>query len=208
VSLVSLFISLGGTGIAATSLADHGARAAHRKRGAASALTVSKVKQLIAAYVSAHRSQLTGPAGPAGATGATGAQGAAGAPGAQGPGATPILVNASSPTPSHTVATLGPWTITDTCQSSGAINTLTVTGPGTFYYTGQVGGINQGGLTTFQANAPTAGGYVDAAVGGQLNAQSGVLVSGSTAYHVDFQVEATGTGPYTCVVVGGGYPLG
>jgi hypothetical protein len=152
--------------------------------------------------VAAHRSQFTGPAGPAGPTGQAGAQGL------PGPAGIPILVNNISGTASHTVATVGPWTITQSCASSGAINTLTVTGPGTFYYTGQVGGTSSSGLTTFQNNAPTTGGYVDASVAGQLNAQSGILVSGSTAYHIDFQVEATGSGPYNCVVVGGAYKLG
>jgi len=126
ISLLALFISLGGTGYAASRL-DLGASAAGSHK--ASPLTAKQVNKLIASYVAAHHIGAKGPEGKQGAPGPPGAPGAPGVPGlkgASGPGAKRIALDLSSATAAEKVA-IGPWTLLATCAPTQT--TISVEGP-------------------------------------------------------------------------------
>ena len=84
VSLIALFVSLGGTGYAATQLARNSVGAKHLKKNAVSSAKVKDSSLLLGDFRASERSKLHGPAGAAGARGATGARGAQGLQGVQG----------------------------------------------------------------------------------------------------------------------------
>jgi hypothetical protein len=80
---LALFVSLGGTGYAASRLQSSATTAASRHRAAP--LTSKQVEKLIAAYVRHHHIGAVGATGSQGATGPQGSAGATGAPGGTGP---------------------------------------------------------------------------------------------------------------------------
>lgn len=82
ISLLALFVALGGTGYAAVSLPRNSVGTAQLKKGA---VTKTKISKKTIAALKGNR----GPAGPAGTTGATGPPGAAGANGTNGTNGTP-----------------------------------------------------------------------------------------------------------------------
>ena len=75
---IALFVSLGGTGYAATTLtagtSDHAQAAATKSK----TLTKAQVNKLIGAYIANHQLSLRGPAGPAGPAGGAGPTGGTG----------------------------------------------------------------------------------------------------------------------------------
>ena len=81
ISVVALFVSLGGTGYAATQLAKNSVGAKHLKKNAVSSAKVKNSSLLLGDFRASERSKLRGAAG---ATGARGAAGARGVPGAAG----------------------------------------------------------------------------------------------------------------------------
>src|SRR5947209_14378681 len=117
VSVLALFAALGGTGFAAS---NRSGVAQRRADAAGAALSQTKVKKLIASYLHAHPHPgpqgARGAAGTAGTPGATGPAGGTGPAGPQGPGAIRISSNAVSPRTRFPVATVGPWTVSFTCN--------------------------------------------------------------------------------------------
>jgi hypothetical protein len=112
--LLALFISLGGTGYAASRI-DLGASAAKSHKPAP--ITAKQVNKLIASYVSSHHIGAKGPEGKQGAPGASGGQGGQGVKGDPGPGAKRIALDLSSAFPGEKVS-FGPWTLLVTCAAS------------------------------------------------------------------------------------------
>jgi Collagen triple helix repeat (20 copies) len=149
VSGVALFASMGGTGYAATQVEAHHAEPGKTKT--TKAMTPTRVDKLIAGYVHAHATQLrgpqgsagvTGPAGPAGTTGLAGLKGdpgLPGQPGAQGPGAVPITDTELGSEANPSVATFGPWTVSFSCSVTPEQATVTVSGPGNYWRSSELG---------------------------------------------------------------------
>ena len=84
ISVVALFVSLGGTGYAATQLAKNSVGAKHLKKNAVSSAKVKNSSLLLGDFRASERSKLRGAAGATGARGAAGARGSAGAAGRPG----------------------------------------------------------------------------------------------------------------------------
>jgi hypothetical protein len=158
---VALFASLGGTGSAAAGgvsrasgpTAEHATAA----RKAPARVTTAQVNKLIAGYIRAHRGQLrgadggAGPVGPAGAQGSVGPTGGAGIKGdpgptgptgpvgPQGPGAVAIKDSELGGASNSSVATFGPWTVSDACSVAPAQSTVTISGPGNYSRSTELG---------------------------------------------------------------------
>ena len=225
VSAVALFASLGGTGWAATHVAGHQAR---KTKKSPKALTTAQVNKLIAGYVHLHAAQLGGPAGATGAAGPAGPAGAAGTKGdagvkgdpgppgqkgldgqpgltgPQGPGATRVsdseLGGASNPS----VATLGPWTVAFSCTVSPGQSTVTVSGPGTYWRSDELG-TSSVSLNQSTGSLPASLTVSNAAAQGS---QTLFLQSGSTLEHVTLQQTSVNGGLFeTCGLVGDGIPV-
>ena len=84
ISLVALFVALGGTGYAATQLAKNSVGAKHLKKNAVSGAKVKNSSLLLNDFRASERSKLHGAPGARGAAGARGATGARGLQGVQG----------------------------------------------------------------------------------------------------------------------------
>jgi hypothetical protein len=192
-AVVAVFASLGGTGYATSKTAKP--------------LTKKQINKLIASYVKAHRSTLTGPAGSPGGQGVQGVAGADGKDGAAGPGATRIVGSGDSTAPAaQPVGAVGPWSFTLTCNPSNA--TFTVHGPGTV-----------GGTTSLATGGGTANTYVGAegAIGGGAASVVGsgaqmsqtlFLHSGSTIAEVKILLTALNPGLFNqCNVIGDAVPV-
>jgi hypothetical protein len=196
VSAVALFVALGGTGLAAS----HGHEAA-KKHATSKALTPTRVKKLIAAYLHAHPHP--GPRGPQGLSGATGGPGQSGP---QGPGAKQIVSSAAgalTPTP---IATVGPWTVRFGCLAGVSVN---ITGPGNYYNTTVAGAPGTATTTTTHINNGALG---ESGVTANTNANTQLsedveLISGATMYEVHLQMTATGSGAGSCTVAGSATPV-
>jgi hypothetical protein len=152
---LALFASMGGTGYAATRTGAH--HVAKQKTKTTKALTAAKVNKLIAGYIHAHAKQMRGAAGPAGVIGVAGPAGPTGVagpkgdpglpgqpgqpgqPGAQGPGAVPIADTELGSESDPSVATFGPWTVSFSCSVSPDSATVTVTGPGNYWRSDELG---------------------------------------------------------------------
>jgi hypothetical protein len=85
VSLVALFVALGGTGYAAGRLATGSVGAKQLKKGAVNSVKVKDRSLRLGDFKPSERGKLRGPAGPRGAAGPAGAKGATGAQGPAGP---------------------------------------------------------------------------------------------------------------------------
>jgi hypothetical protein len=210
IAVIALFVSLGGTGYAASTIAGSQRQSAGGK--APKALTKRRVDALIAGYFNAHKDELVGPSGSRGPTGATGAAGTAGAAGTtggqgpQGPGALPIRASGSSASAEPQPAgTAGPWSFALTCNGGGA--TFTIHGPGT------VGGTTSlasgvGAATTYvSASGPIgSGSNASIGLGGQMS-QTEFLQSGSTLYEVKMLMTAVNGLFNTCSLIGDAIPV-
>jgi len=205
---IALFASLGGTGYAATRLAgspEHPARAAKAKP-----LTKKQVNKLIAKYFASHRSQLRGPAGAPGTAGTQGVQGVQGIQGAAGPGATRIAASQTGNTAATSVATVGPWTVSLACTSSGIFNAMvSIAGPGDYWATKTLAVANGPAAQSSEVNGLVTGGSPGFSVPttDQL-AETTFLGSGSTLAELNLQATATASaGVETCTLVGDAIPV-
>ena len=179
---LALFVSLGGSGYAAEHLSTS-ANTASKRNTTTRPITTSRVNKLIAAYVATHH----GLQGPKGSQGPAGSAGEAGKPGPQGPGAQRIeksLFGEAGPDP---VATVGPWTISLTCNApSEAL--VRVSGPGSVIWTASLGPI--AGSATAENNTSSIGSGVSvgaAHANEQLNL-TGFLTAGSTMEQFHLEV--------------------
>jgi hypothetical protein len=194
---IALFVSLGGTGYAASQMTARKSKP----------LTKAQVNKQIATYFNAHRSELqgaTGPAGKAGANGKAGSDGkdgkdgAKGETGATGPGAIKFLLTGSSAVNgAQPLATVGPWTLTQTCAPGAPNATVTIKGPGNFART-----------TTTTGSIAQASGAIGAGVNITVNTGGtvstiGFLESNATVYELKFQLSAENGGLFeSCPVIG------
>jgi hypothetical protein len=216
VAVVALFASMGGTGYAATQVGSRRS-ATHPK---AKAMSTAQVKRLIAGYVHGHTAQLrgsagaagaVGPAGVAGPTGDTGAKGDTGTKGdtgvkgdigPQGPGAVPIneteLGGASNPS----VATFGPWTVSFSCSVSPAQDTVTVSGPGAFWRSDELGTTSVT-LNQTSGSLPASLTVTNTAAQGS---QTLMLQSGTDVDQVTLEQTATNGLFQTCRLIGEAIP--
>jgi hypothetical protein len=211
IACIALFVALGGTGYAANRLTTTQTPRAHAAKKKSKALTKSQVNKLIAAYVTAHRAQLTGPAGARGPQGAAGAPGTPGTPGetghigAQGPGAIPISLSTTSALAgAQPAGTAGPWSFTLTCAPGGPA-TFTVHGPGSIGGTTVIGGSP---ATSYVGGMGPIGGGAASGVGNGGNMSlSDHLHSGSTLYELNVLISASNGGLFeNCNVVGAAIP--
>jgi hypothetical protein len=228
IAAVALFASLGGTGYAAAGGAGggpgRGAEHANTARKAPARLTTGQVNKLIAAYVRTHRAQVTGadgaagPAGPAGPAGAQGPVGPAGGvgpkgdtgsigpighDGPQGPGAVAIRDSELGGASNSSVATFGPWTVSYTCSTSPAQSTVTITGPGNYSRSTELG---TSGPTLAQSTGSLPVSLTVSNANGQ-GSESVVLQSGTTLDHVTLEQTAFNGGLFeTCNLTGDAVP--
>ncbi len=188
VGAIALFVALGGTGYAATH--------------SGSTPTKAQVKKMIAAYVNAHKKELTGPAGGAGANGAPGQTGPAG------PGAVPILASGSSTEPApQRAGTAGPWEITLTCSGSVPNATMVVHGPGTGVGTVSLA-VGANPANTFVGTPVLAEGLNLSVNDGAQLSDTVFLRSGSTFYELKTLISAENGGIFTnCTLVGDAIPV-
>ncbi len=206
ISLIALFVSLGGTSYAATELA--GAHAASKHKAPAP-VTAAQVNKLIRSYVAAHHLGATGLQGAAGTPGAPGGRGETGP---AGPGAIPISDSVASEGVTQAAA-LGPWTVSMSCkrESGGAKNLVVemqLRGPGSYFGTLSIDSTGNESAT-YNNNGEFGGGQTGAAVGqnGQID-WHGFLTSGSTTYQYSMEFTAKNPlGTTYCQVVGDGIPV-
>jgi hypothetical protein len=201
ISCVALFASLGGTGYAATQL--HSGASAAKSKKAAKALTKSDVNKLIATYVKAHHIGAVGPQGPRGLPGGPGIEGKVGP---QGPGAK-LLASGLMVSGETTTATIGPWTLSFECKTKAKVEAaIKFAGPGSGYQTLSIGPANAEGKVA-NDNGPINGGIFAVTEGGQLGIKT-ILISGSTAYLLEYQSTASAGVPFgTCDVVAVATPV-
>jgi hypothetical protein len=219
---LALFASMGGTGYAAARTGAH--HVAKQKTKTTKALTAAKVNKLIAGYIHAHAKQMRGAAGPAGVIGVAGPAGptgvagpkgdpglpgepgqpgAPGAPGAQGPGAVPITDTELGSQSDLSVATFGPWTVSFSCSVSPDSATVTVTGPGSYWRSDELGtgtialNQNSGTLPVSLTVTNTAG----------QGSQTLMLQSGSVLEHVTLEQTASSSLFENCALVGDAIPV-
>jgi hypothetical protein len=197
-SVLALFVALGGTGLAATL----GHSAAHTAKST-QPLTVRRVKRLIAAYLKAHpaRRGAIGPRGPAGIPGGTGPQG---------PGATQIQVTQGTNTGTP-VATAGPWTIRMACFPGGTAS-VNITGPGSYYDTTALATLTPASPATVHVDNALlgAGGLTrNTLTAGQQISEDVQLISGTTMYELHLQLSSLNIDPTTpsCTMVGSILPV-
>ena len=208
IAIVALFVWLGGTGYAASTIAG-GQAAIHRRKDARSPDQAPGQRSDRWIF---HRT--SGPSGGAGRCEGRGRHrrspwgtGATGTPGTPGPGAIPILASVTSantePQPAGAAA---PWFLALTCKGSGA--TFSIHGPGT------VGGTTSlaaggGAATTYIGDRGPIGSGADSAVNsGSQMSQTEFLRSGSTLYEVNMMLTAVNGGLFdTCNLVGDAIPV-
>jgi Collagen triple helix repeat (20 copies) len=221
IALIALFVSLGGTGYAASQVTAGGSKA----KPAAKPVTKAQVNKLIAGYFTAHRAELEGAKGPAGAAGKngdagakgdkgekgekgergekgdTGDKGERGEVGPQGPGAISLVASAIG-NETATVGTVGPWSITVTCNPSAPNSTVTIKGPGELSQS-----VTKNASTTATRVAIGSGQTLQVNNGEHL-AESGFLTSGSTTYQLNLQMTTENPGLFqSCPVVGDAIPV-
>ena len=209
ISGIALFVSLGGSGYAATRLDTSADTASRGKSNSiAKPLTISHVNKLIAAYLAAHHG-LRGPEGPPGSSGATGSPGATGQPGQtgpQGPGAQRIeksLFGEAGPNP---VVTIGPWTVWLTCNApSEAL--VGVSGPGSIIWTVSLGPIAGTAITNSNTSPLGSGISVAAAHANEQMDLHGFLTAGSTMEQFDLEVTDVKGLSNSCSIVGDAIPV-
>lgn len=215
IAVLALFVSLGGTGYAAKQITAGGSK----KKPAAGAVTKAQVNKLIAAYFTAHRTELKGGQGPAGAAGKNGEAGAKGAQGdkgdqgvkgdagvrgekgetgPQGPGAINLSTDLTE-IGTHPLATVGPWSVTLTCLASPSTNsTLTIKGPGELVQSSVLSG-----TSPVLSNVSTvSGAEIKLTNTQQHRAVTGFLTTGTTTYQLNIQMSAEEPGIQSCPVVG------
>jgi hypothetical protein len=218
IAVIALFVSLGGTGYAAGKVATAGASKA---KAASKPVTKAQVNKMIAGYFTAHRAELKGGQGADGAAGKNGDAGAKGDRGEkgdkgdagekgergeigpQGPGAISLVYLGSGlEGPNQHVATVGPWTVTLTCQVSANNSTLTIKGPGDLTQS-----VSTGGVPVLTSASIGSGKTLHVNTGERL-IETGFLTSGSTTYQLDIQMSAEFPGLFeSCPVVGDAVPV-
>jgi hypothetical protein len=217
IAVLALFVSLGGTGYAAKQITAGGSK----KKPAAGAVTKAQVNKMIAAYFTAHRAELKGGQGPAGAAGKNGdagtkgtqgdkgdkgekgdqgVRGEKGETGPQGPGAISLTTDLTE-IGTHPLATVGPWTVTLTCNPSVPNSTLTITGPGDLTQS-----VTSGGSTVLGSGAIGAGKSLTVNNNGHLT-ETGFLTSGTTTYELNIQMLAENPTLENCPVFGAAIPV-
>jgi collagen triple helix repeat protein len=211
IAVVALFVSLGGTGYAAKQIT-----VGSSKTKAGASVTKAQVNKMIASYFTKHRAELKGEQGQAGAAGKNGESGARGAKGdqgdkgekgdqgvrgekgetgPQGPGAINLTTSLTE-IGTHALATVGPWTVTLTCNPSAPNSTLTIKGPGELTQS-----VTTGASPVLSSVVIGAGKSLTVNNGGQL-AETGFLTSGTTTYELNVQMTAEQPLIETCPVVG------
>jgi hypothetical protein len=195
IACTALFISLGGTGIAATQIHPGATDAkAKSKTKEPSPLTAKQVEKLIAAYATKHHLGATGPQG------ARGAQGAEGKTGPEGPGAQQILDEQVAPDSGSLIATAGLWRFVLICTSSQT--EVQIFGPGSFSYTESFGTFN--GTASTASNTVTVNGFTSTIGNGHQQGIQGFLNSGSTTEQIDLEITADNG---ACDVTGDAIPV-
>jgi hypothetical protein len=199
-SAVALFVTLGGTAVAA-SFRDSAAHVTKKHQS----LTARQINKLIAAYVKAH----PGPRGPAGSQGASGIQGPTGQPGRTGqpgPGATQINVVQGTNTGAP-VGTAGPWTVRMSCDPGGTVS-VNITGPGSYYDTTVTGTPGMTATSTTVNNGTLGSGFTrNTMSSGQQISEDVHLFSGATMYELHLQMVGTGSVTPSCALVGSILPI-
>jgi hypothetical protein len=203
ISIIALFVSLGGTGYAASQL-PLGAGAAKKHKAPEKPVTAKQVEKLIAKYVSVHHLGATGPEGKAGPAGANGTNGAKGETGPQGPGAKAIDIKDTNVSSPATTVAFGPWTLHNFCGTGE--DSWEVEGPGNFYDT-ITRGITGATATAVDENGEIASTRLEELVltGFQSNVHM-FVASGSAVGELDIEVTATHGLFESCEVVGTAIP--
>jgi hypothetical protein len=215
IALIALFVSLGGTGYAASQVT----AGASKAKTTAKPVTKAQVNKMIAGYFTAHRAELKGAEGPAGKNGDAGAKGDKGEKGdrgekgdtgdkgergeigPQGPGAITLVASAIG-NETAPVGTVGPWSITVTCNPSAPNSTLTIKGPGELSQS-----VTKNATTTATKVAIGSGQTLQVNNGEHL-AETGFLTSGTTTYQLNVQMTTENPGLFqSCPVVGDAIPV-
>jgi hypothetical protein len=220
---LALFASMGGTGYAATQAETHHV-AKHRTK-TTKGVSPAQVNKLIAGYVRAHAKQMRGTAGPAGVIGSAGPAGPTGvagpkgdpgipgqpgqpgqpgAPGAQGPGAVPITDTELGSESDPSVATFGPWTVSFSCSVTPDAATVTVTGPGNYWRSDELGT----GTIALNQNSGTLPVSLTVTNTAAQGSQTLMLQSGSVLDQVTLeQTASSGSLFENCGLVGDAIPV-
>jgi Collagen triple helix repeat (20 copies) len=235
IALVALFVSLGGTGYAASQGTGAGASKA---KTAAKPVTKAQVNKMIAGYLTAHRAELqgaTGPGGAAGKNGDAGAKGDAGGKGDQGEkgdtgdkgdsGDQGDKGDTGDKGERGEAGPQGPGAISLVYSGSPVQGPkqLATVGPWTFTLTCEPIGTNStltingpGELTQSVStgsvptltNTPIGAGQTLQVNIGQHLVETGFLTSGTTTYQLDIQMRAEFPSPFlSCPVVGDAIPV-
>jgi hypothetical protein len=216
-ALIALFASCAGAGYAAVTLPANSVGTKQLKNGA---ITAAKVKtgsllarDFAAGQLPAGARGPTGAQGPKGDPGAQGPkgdpgiQGAKGETGPQGPGALGINYHSMSGMVNRKVATIGPYTFTDSCATSGGMltDTLSVDGPWTVYGS-NVRAVNAGAPTTslWASAGPTVVLYSSGPLGAtdQVNAALTVELTTQSGSVTQLTLNVASLGGGTCRGVG------
>jgi len=195
---IALFVSLGGTGYAASRIVEGQATASKAKP-----LTKAQVNKQIAAYFKAHEGELQGAKGAVGTSGTNGDKGERGQIGPQGPGAIKIAaVGTSAVSGAEELATVGPWALTITCSTNAPNTTVTIKGPGELTQS-----VTTGGSPVLSGASIGSGATLKINTGTRL-AETGFLTSGSTTYELNIQMTAENGGLFeSCPAVGDAIPV-
>jgi hypothetical protein len=217
---VAVFLALGGGAYAAIHLPKNSVGSKQIKRNAVTSAKV-KNRSLLAADFKAGELPAggqgvqgpkgdPGPLGLMGPMGAKGDKGDHGDQGVQGPGAIPILATGTSaisgPQP---LATVGPWTLTLTCDANTPNAEVRVTGPGTMTSTTSLAS-GASAATTYVGAPFSLGSGGDAVTvdTGVHASRIGFLQSGSTIYELKFLMSASNGGLFeSCPVIGDAIPV-
>jgi hypothetical protein len=217
IALVALFVSLGGTGYAASQVTAGASKAKTSKL-----VTTAQVNKLIERFFATHRTELKGAQGSDGAAGKngdagakgdkgdrgekgdkgdTGDKGERGEIGPQGPGATSLVTTAIG-NETAPVGTVGPWSITVTCNPSTPNSTLTIKGPG------ELSQSVTKNTSTAATSVAIGSGQTLQVNNGEHLAETGFLTSGSTTYQLNIQMTTENPGLFqSCPVVGDAIPV-
>ncbi len=198
ISLLALFISLGGTGYAASKI-DLGSAAASHKP--AKPLTSKQVNKLIATYLAAHHIGAKGPEGKQGIPGTPGTPGSPGGKGDQGPGATRIVLNTTSASGAGSVA-IGPWTLSTDCAPSET--DIAVEGPE--YKYAETESLGKIGETAKVLNFNEERGVSASIPSGDQELLTAVIYSGTAMEHLELEITDEPGLFNSCRIIGSATP--
>ncbi len=172
VSMIALFVALGGTSYAAVTLKKNSVRSTHIKDGQVTTKDVKNASLLAQDFAAGQI-----PPGPQGERGQQGEPGQQGERGPQGPGASKIVHRSGAPDvrlPPVEIARVGPWTVESLCYGSGDSfkQYVYVRGPGGAQWRGETSVNDSQAVTPFRGGAEL-GGTGHHAVRGWVSALNG-----------------------------------